>query len=100
MSKKILVVDDDPHIREVIQFALEKAGMEALHARDGREALDRFDKDPPDLVILDINMPEMDGLDVCKELRKTSDIPVLFLSSRDDEIDRVLGLEIRLHLYS
>ena len=94
MSKKILVVDDDPHIREVIQFALEKAGMEALHARDGREALDRVDQDPPDLVILDINMPEMDGLEVCKELRKTSDIPVLFLSSRDDEIDRVLGLEI------
>lgn len=94
MSKKILVVDDDPHIREVIQFALEKAGMEALQARNGREALSMFKKNQPHLIVLDITMPEMDGLEVCRELRKKSDIPILFLSSRDEEIDKVLGLEI------
>ena len=94
MSKKILVVDDDPHIREVIRFALVKAGMEAFLAKDGQEALDSFAKLAPNLVVLDINMPEMDGLEVCRELRKTSGIPIIFLSSRDEEIDRVLGLEI------
>lgn len=94
MSRKILIVDDDPHIREVIRFALVKAGMEALAAKDGREALDAFKKFAPHLIVLDINMPEMDGLEVCRELRRTSDVPIIFLSSRDDEIDRVLGLEI------
>ena len=93
MNKHILVADDDAHIREVISFALEKAGMKVTLAGDGREALARFNA-AVDLIVLDINMPELDGLEVCKELRKTSDIPILFLSSRDDEIDRILGLEI------
>jgi two-component system, OmpR family, response regulator len=93
MPKQILVADDDAHIREVIRFALEKAGMNVTLAGDGREALSRF-QHAIDLIVLDINMPELDGLEVCKELRKTSDIPILFLSSRDDEIDRILGLEI------
>ncbi len=91
---KILVVDDDPHIREVISFALEKANMAVTLANDGKQALQRFTKVPVDLIILDINMPEMDGLECCREIRKTSDVPILFLSSRDDEIDRILGLEI------
>lgn len=94
MAGHILIVDDDPHIREVIAFALEKAGMKTSAARDGAEALRFFDKTGADLIVLDINMPELDGLDVCRELRKTSDVPILFLSSRDDEIDRILGLEI------
>ena len=93
MNKHILVVDDDAHIREVIRFALEKAGMKLTLAGDGREALSRFNP-TVDLIVLDINMPELDGLEVCREIRKTSDIPILFLSSRDDEIDRILGLEI------
>ncbi len=93
-NKKILVVDDDPHIREVISFALEKAGMLITTANDGKQALDAFAKSPADLLVLDINMPEMDGLECCREIRKNSDVPILFLSSRDDEIDRVLGLEI------
>lgn len=93
MVKHILVADDDAHIREVITFALEKAGMKVTLASDGRDALTRFHP-AIDLIVLDINMPELDGLEVCKELRKTSDIPILFLSSRDDEIDRILGLEI------
>lgn len=94
MAGHILIVDDDSHIREVISFALEKAGMKTDAARNGAEALEAFNKTGADLIVLDINMPELDGLDVCRELRKTSDVPILFLSSRDDEIDRILGLEI------
>jgi len=91
---KILVVDDDPHIREVISFALEKANMKVTLANDGKQALDSFNKSAVDLIVLDINMPEMDGLECCREIRKNSEVPILFLSSRDDEIDRILGLEI------
>lgn len=94
MSKRILVADDDAHIRDVIGFALEKSGMQVRQAEDGRRALDAFRADPCDLIVLDINMPEFDGLEVCREIRKQSDVPILFLSSRDDEIDRILGLEI------
>lgn len=94
MSHKILVVDDDPHIRDIICFALEKAGMRPVVAQDGAEALERFASEAPSLVVLDIGMPEMDGLEVCRRLRRNSDTPILFLSARDDEIDRVLGLEI------
>lgn len=93
MNKHILVADDDLHIREVIRFALEKAGMQVTLAEDGKQALERLSSGI-DLLVLDINMPELDGLDVCKEIRKHSELPILFLSSRDDEIDRILGLEI------
>jgi len=94
LTHRILIVDDDLHIREVIRVALKKAGMTLSEARDGKEALSRFANDRPDLVVLDIGMPEFDGLDVCREIRKSSDVPILFLSARDDEIDRILGLEI------
>ena len=94
MTHRILVVDDDQHIREVICVALRKAGMVAREARDGKEALSRFAGDRPELIVLDIGMPELDGLEVCRQIRKTSDVPILFLSARDEEIDRVLGLEI------
>ena len=94
MSHKILVVDDDAHIREVLSFALGKAGMETREAADGEAALAMVEREPPDLVVLDINMPRMDGLEVCRRLRATGDLPILFLSSRDDEIDRVVGLEL------
>ncbi|MDX9989987.1 MULTISPECIES: response regulator transcription factor [Thiothrix] len=94
MNKHILIADDDPHIRDVISFALEKAGMQPTLAEDGRQALDLFRAQAADLIVLDINMPELDGLEVCREVRKFSDVPILFLSSRDDEIDRILGLEI------
>jgi two-component system OmpR family response regulator len=93
-AHRILVVDDDPHIREVICFALQKAEMETVVARDGDEALARFADAKPSLIILDIGMPEADGLEVCRQIRKTSDVPILFLSARDEEIDRVLGLEM------
>ena len=94
MPKQILVVDDDPHIREVVQFALEKAGLEVIEAGDGQQALALFKKSVPALIVLDITMPEMDGLAVCREIRKSSDVPILFLSSRTDEVDRIVGLEI------
>ena len=94
MTKTILVVDDDPHILEVIEFAIHKANMATTRARDGAEALQIFRDENFDLIVLDIGMPELDGLEVCRQIRKNSEIPILFLSSRDDEIDRILGLEI------
>ncbi|WP_298240958.1 response regulator transcription factor [uncultured Bradyrhizobium sp.] len=94
MAHRILIVDDEGHIREVIRVALKKAGMDVIEARDGKEALLRVAADKPDLIVLDIGMPEFDGLDVCREVRKVSDVPILFLSARDEEIDRILGLEI------
>ena len=94
MPHHILVADDDPHIREVICFALEKAGMKTAAVSDGAAALRAIERRTPDLVVLDIGMPEMDGLEVCRRLRQTSNVPVLFLSARDEEIDRILGLEI------
>ncbi|MGO4837512.1 response regulator transcription factor, partial [Rhizobiaceae sp. 2RAB30] len=94
MSHRILVADDDPHIREVICFALEKAGMKTISVGDGATALREFERRPPDLVVLDVGMPEMDGLEVCRRVRRLSDAPILFLSARDEEIDRVLGLEM------
>ena len=94
MSHRILIVDDDPHIRQVLSFALGKAGMQTAEAADGESALGAIAAQRPDLVVLDINMPRMNGLDVCRKLRADDDLPILFLSSRDDEIDRVLGLEL------
>jgi two-component system OmpR family response regulator len=94
MPHHILVADDDPHIREIICFALEKAGMKTVAVADGAAALQAIVRRAPDLVVLDIGMPEMDGLEVCRRLRQTSDVPVLFLSARDEEIDRILGLEM------
>ncbi len=92
--KNILVVDDDPHITDVICFALEKAGYSHVVARDGKEALAFSEIQPLDLIILDVGLPEIDGLEVCRQVRKSSEIPILFLSAKDEEIDRVLGLEI------
>jgi two-component system OmpR family response regulator len=94
VAHSILVVDDDPHIRDVVRFAFEKAGLLISTAENGKEALRQFDRNVHELVVLDIGMPEMDGLEVCRQIRKSSDTPILFLSARDEEIDRILGLEI------
>src|SRR5262245_12084285 len=90
----ILVVDDDPKIREVIRFAVGREGFQVLEAGNGRDAVEMFRKTPADLIILDILMPEMDGTEVCKTIRRTSSVPIIFLSSKDDEVDRILGLEL------
>ena len=90
----ILVVDDDGHIREVVRFALEKAGHSVIEAADGLAALQMAAAQPVDAVVLDIVMPELDGIEVCRRLREQGAVPILFLSSRDDELDRVLGLEL------
>lgn len=94
MQRTVLVVDDDPHIRQLLVFALAKAGLAAREAKDGEEALAMVAEQAPDLMILDINMPRLDGLEVCRRLRPESATPILFLSSRDDEIDRVVGIEL------
>jgi two-component system OmpR family response regulator len=90
----ILIVDDDPHIREVVRYALESAGHAVDAAEDGRAGLVAARSRAPELIVLDILMPGLDGIEVCRELRKTSSVPILFLSSKDDEIDRVIGLEV------
>jgi len=94
MPHRILIVDDEPHIREVICFALERAGMVVTQARNGAEAMMAFRRGGLDLMLLDVGMPEMDGLEVCRQVRRSSDLPILFLSARDEEIDRIVGLEI------
>ncbi len=93
-DRLILIVDDDPSLREVVRFALEKEGFRTVQALDGKRALEAFQAHSPALVILDIMMPEMDGTEVCREIRRTSDKPIVFLSSKDDELDRILGLEL------
>ena len=94
MAHRILVVEDDPHIREIIRFALTRAGMEAFEARNGAEALHKAQALAPDLIVLDIGLPEMDGLEVCRQIRRKAETPILFLSARDEEIDRILGLDL------
>ena len=91
---KILIVDDDPTIRDVVRFALLKAGFETLEAETGKAALESFAANQPDLIVLDVTMPELDGSEVCRRIRRDSAVPILFLSSRDEEFDRVLGLEL------
>jgi two-component system OmpR family response regulator len=91
---KILVVDDDAHIRQMVCFALAKSGFATVEAAHGRAALDLFARERPDLVVLDILMPEMDGTEVCRRLRRTGATPIIFLSSKDDEVDRIIGLEL------
>ena len=90
----VLIADDDPHIREVVRFALRRENIECVEAGDGAAALLAFERTQPDLLILDILMPEMDGTEVCRRVRARSNVPILFLSSKTDEIDKVVGLEI------
>lgn len=94
MSQTILVADDDPNLREVVRYTLAQAGFEVIEAKDGREALEKIRARPPALLVLDIMMPELDGLEVCRAVRKDHPFPIVFLSSRDDELDRVLALEL------
>ena len=91
---KILVVDDDLDLADVISFTLRRAGFETLLAYDGSAALDRWQSDTPDLIILDINLPKLDGTKVCQQIRQQSDTPIIMLTVRSNEDDIVRGLEI------
>ncbi len=94
MSHRILVVDDEPSVTDLLAYNLRKALYDVQTAADGREALRLARESQPDLILLDLMIPEVDGLDVCRELRKTSDVPIIMITARGEEIDRVLGLEI------
>jgi two-component system OmpR family response regulator len=91
---KILVVDDDPRLRDLVTIALERADFTVIAASNGQQALTHAARETPDLIVLDIGLPELDGLEVCRRLRASSAVPILFLTARADEIDRVLGLEM------
>jgi two-component system, OmpR family, response regulator len=90
----ILIVDDDPNLREVVRVALELQHFDVVEAHDGRAGVEAFDTHHPIAIVLDLMMPELDGFEVCRRIRSTSRVPIVFLSSRDDELDRVLGLEL------
>ena len=94
MSRKILIADDEQHILDTVRAYLENAGLHVVVARDGREALFTYRHEQPDLVILDVMMPEMDGWDAARLIRKESDVPIIFLTARVDDIDKITGLEI------
>ncbi len=94
MAEKILVVEDEPSLQETLVYNLEKQGYNVQAAGDGRGAIEAARKMVPDLIILDIMLPELDGFEVCKILRKEMTVPILMLTARDDEIDRVVGLEV------
>ncbi len=93
-QSRILVVEDEPAIAETILYALQSEGFEAIHCDTGGEGLNAFRDQVPDFVVLDVGLPDITGFDVCREIRKTSDVPILFLTAREGEIDRVVGLEI------
>ncbi|MDP9304235.1 MAG: response regulator transcription factor [Actinomycetota bacterium] len=93
-SSTILLVDDEDSIQKLLTYPLEREGYRVLQARDGEEALTRFASERVDLVVLDIMLPKLDGLEVCKRLRAESEVPIIMLTARDDELDKVLGLEL------
>ena len=93
-SSTILLVDDEEAVRKVLTFPLERDGYNVVQASDGEEALARFGDQPVDLVVLDIMLPKLDGLEVCKQLRSRSSVPIIMLTARDDELDKVVGLEL------
>lgn len=94
MTQKILVVDDEPEIVKLVRAYLERAGFAVVTAGEGRQALAVFRHERPNLVVLDLNLPEMDGLDVCRALRRDSDVPIIMLTARLEETDRLIGLEL------
>jgi two-component system OmpR family response regulator len=94
MMKHVLVVDDEKRIREVVEYALAKAGYRVTTAPDGEQALAAIEAEPPDAVVLDVMLPGSDGLEVCRRIRAKRATPIVFLSARDDEVDRIVGLEI------
>ncbi|MGK2964830.1 MAG: response regulator transcription factor [Tepidiformaceae bacterium] len=94
MAQRILLIDDEQNIRDLAALYLEKEGFTVEHAPNGPDGIARFDKTPPALVLLDVMMPGMDGFEVCREIRKRSDVPILMLTARNEDIDKIVGLEL------
>ena len=94
VTRKILVVDDEPSLQKMLVHALEREGFQVQAAGDGEEALEVFKAYEPHLIILDIMLPKLDGTEVCRRIRAQSDVPIIMLTAKDDEIDRVVGLEL------
>ena len=94
MSNKILITDDDRSIAELMRLYLEKEGYECILAENGKKALQKFESESPDLIILDVMMPEMDGWQVCREIREISNVPIIMLTAKGETFDKVLGLEL------
>jgi DNA-binding response OmpR family regulator len=93
-SSTILLVDDEDSMQKLLAYPLEREGFRVLQARDGEDALRQFQSEQVDLVVLDLMLPKLDGLEVCKRLRAESEVPIIMLTARDDELDKVLGLEL------
>ena len=93
-ASTILLVDDEDSVQKLLTYPLERDGFRVVQARDGEEALRKFGDEPVDLVVLDLMLPRLDGLEVCKRLRAQSTVPIIMLTARDDELDKVLGLEL------
>ena len=98
-SGKILVVDDDQNICELLRLYIEKEGFDVVIANDGRKALEMFDQENPDLIMLDIMLPELDGWQVCREVRETSKVPIIMLTARSEERDELQGFELGVDEY-
>ncbi len=94
MKRKILIVDDEKNIVDILKFNLKKEGFDTVEAYDGRQALEMVEREKPDLILLDIMLPEYDGFTVCKKIRQTLNTPILMLTAREEEVDKVLGLEL------
>src|SRR5215208_5173866 len=93
-SPTILLVDDEDSVQKLLAYPLERDGFRVVQARDGAEALDRFSAEDVDLVVLDLMLPKVDGLEVCRRLRAQSAVPIIMLTARGDELDKVMGLEL------
>ena len=94
MDRKILVVDDEKPIVDILRYNLEKDGFSVIEANDGAKGLELALSEKPDLILLDIMLPKMDGFDVCKKVREKSDVPIIMITAREEEVDKVLGLEL------
>ena len=91
---RIVLVDDDPNLRHTLGYALRQEGFEVFAAEDGERGLEAFHQSRPDVVLLDVMLPNLDGFEVCRRIRKESDVPILMLTARDTELDKVVGLEL------
>ncbi len=94
MKRRILIVEDERNIVDILRFNLQKEGFDTLEAYDGLAGVEMFEKEKPDLILLDLMLPELDGFTVCRRIRQTSQVPILMLTAREEEVDKVLGLEL------